>query len=39
MFNASFHHFDDKSAIGVLKSVISEADAFVYDYDFHLSSL
>lgn len=29
MFNASFHHFDDESAIGVLKSVISEADAFV----------
>lgn len=38
MFNASFHHFDDESAIGVLRSVINEADAFMYDYKFPPSS-
>jgi salicylate hydroxylase len=34
IFNICFHHFDDEDAMGILKSAVKEADAFVYDRNF-----
>jgi salicylate hydroxylase len=32
IFNICFHHFADEDAMGILKSAVTEADAFVYGH-------